>query len=271
MTAPYTFLKNLALKILPQSVLQPLRVWHHRRTLRSFSDAEEPDIKVIRKLVPRGSLVVDLGANIGMYTKVLSDLVGPGGTVISVEPVPSTFDVLSRNVRSLGMHNVRAANVAVSDSAGEVLMNLPNYESGGTNFYQASVVAATERQAGAANQVRVPAMTLDSVVSGAGVVSFVKCDVEGHELACLAGAKKVLAADGAAWLIEVWGDPDERTSVAMQTFNTFEKLSYAAWWFDGTRLQKRRSGERSTNYFFLKDAHVSALKKNAPEFFAETN
>lgn len=267
----YSFLKNTALKILPQSVLQPLRVWHHRRTLLSFSDAEEPDIRVIRKLVKRGSVVVDLGANIGMYTKVLSDVVGPQGTVISVEPVPSTFDVLSRNVRSLGMNNVKPVNVAVSDHAGEVSMALPDYDSGGTNFYQASVVSGAESGTTETKQVRVPAMTLDSVVSGSGVVSFVKCDVEGHELACLAGAKKVLGGDGAAWLVEVWGDPDETGSGAMQTFSTFERLSYAAWWFNGTHLLKRRRGERSTNYFFLKDAHVSALRENAPQLFSQTN
>lgn len=268
MTSIYSFLKSGALTLLPDSILQPLRVWHHRRTLRSFPDADEPDLAVVRELVERGTIAVDLGANIGVYTKVLADLVGPAGTVISVEPVPQTYDVLSRNIRSLGMRHVSCVNAAISDSNGDVVMELPNYAAGGTNFYQAMVVAAEERRVGGSRQqVRVPAVTLDALLTGKGTVGFVKCDVEGHELACLAGAKMVLNSHSPAWLVEVWGDPDESGKKAMQVFRIFERLSYVSWWFDGHRLIKRRPGDRSTNYFFLKDEHVARLRARAPHFF----
>src|SRR6266849_477150 len=270
MTGIYSLLKGRALNLLPDSILQPLRVWHHRRVLRSFPDADEPDLAVVRELVQPGTVAVDLGANFGMYTKVLSDLVGPNGTVISVEPVPQTFDALSRNIRSLGMVNVSCENVAISDSDRDVVMELPNYDTGGINFYQATVVAtAGGRVVDSRQHVLVPALRLDTLVAGKGIVGFVKCDVEGHELACLSGAEMVLNSHGAAWLVEVWGDPDESGTKAMQVFRIFEGLSYASWWFDGHRLVKRRPGERSTNYFFLKEAHVSKLRDRAPRFFGE--
>jgi len=268
-TRVYSFLRHTALTLLPDSILQPLRVWHHRRTLRSFPDSDEPDLAVIRQLVQRGTVAVDLGANIGMYTKVLSDVVGPGGTVISVEPVPQTFEVLSRNIRSLGMDNVSCVNVAISDAAGHVVMELPSYDTGGINFYQATVVNAAEKTGDSRPHVRVPALTLDMLVAGKGTVGFVKCDVEGHELACLSGAETVLNSHCPAWLVEVWGDPDEPGTRAMQTFRIFEGLSYTSWWFDGERLVKRRPGQRSTNYFFLKEAHVAKLRDKAPQFFGE--
>ena len=268
MTGIYSLLKGRALNLLPDSILQPLRVWHHRRVLRSFLDADEPDLTVVRELVQPGTMAVDLGANFGMYTKVLSDLVGPTGTVISVEPVPETFDVLSRNIRSLGMRNVSCVNVAISDSDGDVVMELPNYGTGGINFYQATVVASPlGRVIDSRRQVVVPALRLDSLVAGTGVVGFVKCDVEGHELACLSGAEMVLGSHGAAWLVEVWGDPDEPGTKAIQVFRIFERLSYVSWWFDGHRLVKRRRGERSTNYFFLKEAHTAVLRDKAPHLF----
>ena len=264
-------LKTGALNLLPDSILQPLRVWHHRRTLRSFPDADEPDLKVVRELVQRGTVAVDLGANIGMYTKVLSDVVGPGGTVISVEPVPQTFEVLSRNIRSLGMGNVSCVNVAISDSARDVVMELPNYDTGGINFYQATVVDATDgKVVDSKPHVRVPALTLDMLVAGRGTVGFVKCDVEGHELACLSGAEMVLNSHCPAWLVEVLGDPDEPGTRAMQTFRIFESLSYVTWWFDGKRLVKRQPGDRSTNYFFLKEAHIAKLRDQAPQFFRDS-
>jgi FkbM family methyltransferase len=238
--------------------------------LRSFTDADEPDLAVVRELVQPGTIAVDLGANIGMYTKVLSDLVGPAGTVISVEPVPQTFDVLSRNIRSLGMGNVSCVNVAISDSDGGVVMELPNYDTGGTNFYQATVVAtADQRVVDSRQHVLVPALRLDTLVAGKGIVDFVKCDVEGHELACLSGAKMVLNSHCPAWLVEVWGDPDESGTKAMQVFRIFEGLSYVSWWFDGHRLVKKRPGDRSTNYFFLKEAHIAKLRDKAPQLFRE--
>jgi FkbM family methyltransferase len=264
----YSFLKRRALTLLPDSILQPLRVWHHRSTLRSPPDVDEPDLTVVRELVEDGSMAVDLGANIGVYTKVLSDIVGSMGNVISVEPVPQTFAVLSRLIRSLGMDNVSCVNLAISDSVGEVVMELPNYETGGTNYYQATVVSETDQGIASSKQrVRVPSLTLDELVAGKGKVSFVKCDVEGHELACLAGAEKVLRSDSPAWLVEIWGDPDEAGSRAMQTFSVFEGFSYESWWFDGRRLKKRRPGERSTNYFFLRDAHIARLTSRAPHLF----
>ena len=270
MTTIYSFLKSRALTLLPDSILQPLRVWHHRRTLRSNPDSDEPDLKVVRALVQRGAVAVDLGANIGVYTKVLSDLVGPSGTVISVEPVPLTFDVLSKNIRSLGMANVSCVNVAVSDSAGEVVMQLPNFDAGGTNFYQANIVASADESAlDSKRHVRVPALTLDTLVAGRGTVGFVKCDVEGHELACLSGAKMVLDSHSPAWLVEVCGDPDDSDTKAMHVFRIFQSLSYESWWFDGHRLVKRRPGDSSTNYFFLKDAHIAKLRDTAPKLFGE--
>jgi FkbM family methyltransferase len=264
----YSFLKRCALTLLPDSMLEPLRVWHHRSTLRSLPDSDEPDLTVVRELVEDGSTVVDLGANIGVYTKALSDIVGSMGNVISVEPVPQTFAVLSRLIRSMGMNNVLCVNVAMSDSAGEVVMELPNYETGGTNFYQATVVSdAAQELASSKKHVRVRSLTLDELVAGKGKVSFVKCDVEGHELACLAGANKILSSDGPTWLIEIWGDPDAAGSRAMQTFGVFERFSYEAWWFDGRRLKKRRPGERSTNYFFLRADHIARLRSKAPHLF----
>jgi FkbM family methyltransferase len=254
---------------LPEGFLQLLRGWHYRRTLRSFTDAEEPDLMVMRELVQPGATVVDLGANMGLYTKVLAELVGPAGTVISVEPIPQTFAILARNVDALKMSNVICRNVAISDFEGEVVMELPNFATGGINFYQAAVVASPPKTGAPSERfVHVPSLTLDALVRDRGTIDFVKCDVEGHELACLAGAEVVLNSHFPAWLIEVWGDPDESGSSARKLFRIFEGLSYTSWWFDGHQLVKRRTGDRSTNYFFLKDSHVARLGERASHLLA---
>lgn len=265
MTTIYSFLKRRALNHLPESILAPIRQWHYARVLRSINDAEEPDLKVVRALVQWGSTAVDLGANIGIYTKTLSELVGPKGTVISVEPVPMTFEVLSQNVRSLLMTNVSCVNAAISGTDGHALMELPSYDTGGLNFYEARVVAEDDPLVvDPKNHFRVRTAKLDTLLRGLERICFVKCDVEGYELACLSGAEEILASHGPAWLVEVSGDPDEEGSNAKLVFQVFDDRGYTPWWFDKTKLRRRRQGDRSTNYFFLTPAHVTSLVAKAP-------
>jgi FkbM family methyltransferase len=263
----YRFLKTVALKYLPERTLRRLKIWHYRRVLRLSTDADEQDLKVVRRLAQRGTTATDLGANIGIYTKVLSDVVGPDGTVISVEPVPETFEVLSANVRTFQMSNVLCVNAAISEGGRDVVMELPNYESGGTNFYQARIRDAENPTVWPKRELRVKGTTLDHLLAEAPNVSFIKCDIEGQELTCLSGADMVFKQHAPAWLMEVWGDPDDATDSARQVFQAFEDWSYSAWWFNGRKLNLRRPGERSTNYFFLKPDHIARLRKTSPELF----
>jgi SAM-dependent methyltransferase len=53
-----------------------------------------------------GSVFVDVGANVGYYTLLASRLVGPGGAVYAVEPIPSTAAMLRANVRLNDCRNV---------------------------------------------------------------------------------------------------------------------------------------------------------------------
>ena len=95
----------------------------------------EPDALRCRYLINRGDRVVDVGANIGAYTKLLSEWVGPEGLVLLLsEPIPETCSYLQNNVRKFGMGNVVVHNAAVSSRPGELKMCVPS-----SNFYQARI------------------------------------------------------------------------------------------------------------------------------------
>ena len=64
-------------------------------------------------LVSRGAMAIDIGANLGYYTRPLADIVGAEGRVYAVEPVPVIFDVLKRNVA--GRKNVTLLNYALGE------------------------------------------------------------------------------------------------------------------------------------------------------------
>jgi len=252
-------IKKLIIKLLPESILQAAKRAHYARMLRAISEEDEKDIKVVKHLVGRGSYTADVGANFGVYTKFLSELVGPGGRVYSVEPFPLTFDILSSNVKKLRLENVELINAAVSDKDGTVTMEVPLYQSGGENFYEARIVSG--EAAGSLRHATVRACPLDSLLADTPrEVSFIKCDVEGFELNCIRGAAAIIEGSRPVWHIEIMGDPDDPQSDAAKTFTELGSKGYEAFWFDGTDLRKRKKGERNDNYFFLTADHLRALR-----------
>ena len=261
-------LKRMAWKIFPRSTIQFIKKRHYLRLLRTRLSEKEPELRVIRHLIKPGDTVIDIGANVGVYSKILSELVGPDGHVYSIEPFPSTFEILCYNVRKLRLDNVEPVNVAVSDAQRVVTMSLPYDSSGAETHYRASIVT-NPAEKGGIETANVQATTIDSrFLSASGKISFIKCDVEGHELACIKGATKFLARSRPAWLIEVSGEPDNTASAAHDVFKMLHDQGYSAWWYDSGKLRKRRPGDKSTNYFFLTDNHIDILKKSDLEMLS---
>lgn len=250
-----TTLKHLSLQVLPEGVLHQLRKAHYARKLRHARP--EPEMDVIRHLLPAGGCAIDLGANFGLYTRFLAETVGPGGQVHAVEPVPTTFDVLRENVRRLGLTAVTVHNLAVSDGSREVTMTVPLYARGGENYYEARIWDEDGPADGRMVQVR--SHTLDELFARLGRIDFVKCDVEGHELNVVRGATEILRVHRPAWLIEVSGDPDDADSSAAEVVRLMALAGYRVFHLDGELPRPRVAGDSAVNYFFLRPEHRRRL------------
>lgn len=249
-------LKSLILRATPQALLHQLKKFHYRRALKSFS---EPDLEVVARLVRPGDHVIDIGAHVGWYTKVLSECVRENGRVYSVEPVPSTFELLSFCVRKLRLANVTLMRCAISDHDGSALMEIPWFDFGGENFYQARIVDRSSTTNGR-GRFLVPVRAVDSLFSEVHrKVTFIKCDVEGHELPVMTGANRLIATAQPALLVEITGDPDIVESDSWTLLNTLGREGYSAYWFDGQGLRRRSQGDKAINYFFLTPRHLALL------------
>jgi FkbM family methyltransferase len=117
--------------------------------------------------------VVDIGANIGMFTLLASSRTR--GPVIAVEPSPPQFEALEANVAANGVKNVRTVHAAVSDCEGTVTLNIRRSPQGSTLFdaHAEKTVAGVE----------VPTITLEGLLSSHGLerVDYLKMDCEGAE------------------------------------------------------------------------------------------
>ncbi len=251
-----SFLKRIIVNVIPGSLLQTVKKWYYSRAVRDFWEA---DLEPIRYLVKPGDFVIDIGANVGDYTTFLASLVGEHGKVYSIEPIPETFQLLSGVVGTLGLKNVQLLNYAISANDGSAVMEVPLHDYGIPNFYQARIVVNAKFPT-RLRQYMVHVRSIDSLFTELpNTVSFVKCDVEGHELAVINGASEFLRKSKPAWLIEVGGDPSDANSAARDLFSFLRAHNYRAYWFDGERLKEHSAGDKAVNYLFLQAWHLGEV------------
>jgi FkbM family methyltransferase len=129
----------------------------------------------LRLFVPRGCLVFDIGANVGDVTALLLDI---GARVVAVEPTPELAALIRKR------YHVPVVQAAAGASVGtaELAVGVDLEHSTLSLDYQ---TVHPNRHSGQLLTVRV--VTLDSLIAEHGRPSFVKIDVEGHELEVLRG------------------------------------------------------------------------------------
>jgi FkbM family methyltransferase len=181
------------------------------------------ECRVVDLLVRRGDTAVDVGTNWGLFSYRLRRLVGPEGHVYGFEPSPAMEPALRRLAR---LQNVTVERVGLSDHEGRAELRIP-VVGGRLDDYRAHVVPAP---AVAADGVTfaVQVARLDDFLPFEGpAVSFIKCDVEGYELAVLRGACETLRRSRPRLLVEI-EQRHTQTDVA-ETFALMRQQSYQGY------------------------------------------
>jgi FkbM family methyltransferase len=201
----------------------------------------EGDAEGVRQLV-HGGVALDVGANIGSYTRLLAEL---ADEVIAMEPVPDTFSQLRFNMQSLGVHNVRLLSMAASDRDEPVMMEIPRYRRGPAAWADARIVS----QSGALQHFVVPATRIDSL--NLTRLDFMKVDVEGHEVAAMRGALATVERFRPAMIVE------SVLATGDWLYPILKPLGYHGFvWRDGVFCPIKPS-ERPQNVFFLMPHHIA--------------
>jgi len=147
----------------------------------------------VKRTVRSGSVVLDIGANIGYYTLLFSKLVGVRGKVIAFEPDQQNADILRKNLL-LNNLSAQVMQKAVTDHSGSLKLYLSADNKGDHR-----ICPAEDRQART-----VPCVAIDDVIKG-DRVDFVKMDIQGAEVLALRGMKKLIKrSKNIVIMMEVW-------------------------------------------------------------------
>ena len=147
-------------------------------------------IRVFRTFLTQRSVVLDIGANFGLYTALSASIVRNHGRLYTFEGNPRLFRSLQRTIVANDLyfnHNIFLANVLVSSESGRgVLHYSTNLPSGGT-------MSDVQLCGGEQRAVEVEMTTIDDFLPSDLTVDLAKIDVEGHEPMVLRGMEKTIA------------------------------------------------------------------------------
>jgi FkbM family methyltransferase len=162
----------------------------------ALSRHERPTTAAFLKYVSPGTVVWDVGANVGYYTALLAALVGNAGCVQAFEPNPANLALLEQSITAAQRRNVVIHRCALGEHDDRLEL-----AGAGQVTSTSRIMSSSIRQPVATTLVSVRAG--DSIVkAGASPIpEFVKIDVEGYEIEVLRGLEKTLSTSGCRFVL----------------------------------------------------------------------
>lgn len=158
---------------------------------------EREERAVLADMAKRGGWVFDVGANVGLFSVSVAQVLTGGARLLAFEPLPANVTRLRGNLRRSGLDNVDVLQLAVAAEEGVA-------ELVGTDDTAFSGLAASIDATRRGQLIRVRVGTIDRVWTERGEpdVSIMKLDIEGGEYDALRGATKLLDRCRPTLLIE---------------------------------------------------------------------
>lgn len=194
-------------------------------SLIKFGYYEEFTTHLITHLIKKGMNLFDLGANIGYFSILLSNLVGDNANIYAFEPEPNNFKQLIKNILLNNLKNVIPVKKGVSNQSEKVKLYISE-----TNDAWHSCFFVSEKEFDSIgfenikmsknNFISIDVVSLDDFFQNENKkISFIKMDIEGNEMNALLGMDKLIEKNKVDIIItEVFPKLIEKSGYSIETF-----------------------------------------------------
>ena len=135
-------------------------------------------------ILEKGDYILDIGANIGIFSVYASGKIGSSGKVYAFEPIHETRLLLEKNLRINNVENVEVNSLALGNDLNEiVLLRAKN------NLGSASLFLKRRGIKEGVKQSKLDLLMREGII---GKVDFIKADIEGMEKEMILGAKEII-------------------------------------------------------------------------------
>lgn len=164
----------------------------------TFGVYEKTEIALMQRICKPGYVMLDIGANIGLYTAIAGCNIGPYGRVISFEPDPESYHYLKKTVAANKLTNVTLVQAAASFGNGKTLLFTSSNNRGDHRLY------GNDHADG---QLEIQTLRIDDYLEeqNLSVIDVIKIDVQGFEAHVISGMKKTIQSSPCLiMLMEFW-------------------------------------------------------------------
>jgi FkbM family methyltransferase len=168
---------------------------------------ERPELKFVSHIFREGMIIVDIGANVGLYTAIAMHRTKKQGRIIALEPHPESYRLLAQTIEANAVllplnerPEVNILNVAASASEGEAHLYTNPENKGDNRLYSSNLTPES-------TALSIRTRTVDSVLREYKIsaIDFLKVDVQGFEFEVIKGARETLrVSPNAIILSELW-------------------------------------------------------------------
>lgn len=195
----------------------------------------------IQKIIKSDYVVIDIGANLGYFSKTFSRLV-PNGKLVAIEPLPQFHAVLDHFIGK--KENVELHNVALGKTSGSITMVLP--KTNGMMRTGLPHIMRNENEGQHETTQEVQMVNTSAFFSTFERIDYIKCDIEGHEWEVFSQLETVLSQKRPIVQIEI----DAKNTEVLLTF--FKKLEYVQHGIaHGTCIQENGPQTEQGDYLFV--------------------
>lgn len=193
-------------------------------------------LKLLRRTLGEGGVFVDVGANIGYFTKLASTLVGKTGAVFAFEPMPAALKLLRMN--STQLSNVTIFPLALSIKKGTAIF-----------YVREKGDMSSLTHDSHARPVQITVSTLDELLVEQPRMDLIKIDVEGSELDVLRGGRMTLSRHRPIVYFELLPCFTAQRGIGLGTFEEFfEEFQYVLRWINHSESDPSLFGEEPSTY-----------------------